>query len=68
MAIVERPQSAQDGQRLDYQAKLTGLLPRRQSGEVPVGTRRLKINLLTDTASGDNDGYADDIELLLSRD
>ena len=27
MAIVERPQSAQDGQRLDYQAKLTGRAP-----------------------------------------
>lgn len=49
-------------------AKLTGLLPRRQAGDVPAGTRRLEVSLLTDTASGDNDGYADAIEVVLSQD
>ncbi len=49
------------------EGELTGLLPRATSGSVPPGTRRIRIVLEAEVGSGTNDGYADNLSLVLER-
>jgi len=44
----------------------TGFVRRRTTGVVPVGTRRALVRLAADGTTGGNDGYADEIELVIS--
>ncbi|MCW5755363.1 MAG: alkaline phosphatase family protein [Phycisphaeraceae bacterium] len=44
---------------------LTGLVRRDVRGAVPSGTRRVRLTLVAEAGSGDNDGYADNITLVL---
>ena len=44
---------------------ITGLLRRATSGSVPPGTRRIRIVLEAEVGSGANDGYADNLSLVL---
>jgi len=45
--------------------QLTGLLPKATGGRLPVGTRRISVHLLAEAGTGDNDGYADNLSLVL---
>ena len=46
---------------------LTGLLPRDAKGTVPAGTRNVEVVLEAKLGTGNTDGYADDISLVLRR-
>ncbi|MHC4219894.1 MAG: hypothetical protein ACYSU7_15740, partial [Planctomycetota bacterium] len=46
---------------------LTGLLPATADGPLPAGTRRIRVRLLAEAATGDNDGYADELSLVLRK-
>jgi hypothetical protein len=45
---------------------LTGLLERAQQGELPPRARSARLTLVSEAGSGANDGYADELELVLS--
>jgi thiamine biosynthesis lipoprotein len=45
--------------------QLTGLLQRQARGPVPPGTRRIRVRLVAEAGTGDNDGYADELSLVL---
>jgi thiamine biosynthesis lipoprotein len=45
----------------------TGLRPREAAGTVPPGTRRIRVRLTAEAGTGDNDGYADNLALVLRR-
>jgi thiamine biosynthesis lipoprotein len=47
--------------------QLTGLLPQAAGGRVPPETRRINIRLAAEAGTGDNDGYADNLSLVLQR-
>ena len=44
---------------------LTGVWLRSANGAVPPQTRRIVVRLFAETGSGDNDGYADELSLIL---
>lgn len=44
---------------------LTGLLERTARGDVPRGTRRIEVRLAAEAGEGANDGYADNLTLVL---
>lgn len=44
----------------------TGLLYRESTGPVPQGTRQARVTLDAIWATGSNDGYADDLGLVIS--
>jgi hypothetical protein len=46
---------------------MTGLLERKTTGTVPVGTSRVEVRLVAEAGSGDNDGYADNLSLVLRK-
>ncbi len=48
-------------------AGTTGMQHRSDTGMLPPGTRRIKLRLLAEAGSGDNDGYADELSLVLHR-
>ncbi|MHC5006443.1 MAG: FAD:protein FMN transferase [Planctomycetota bacterium] len=43
----------------------TGFLPKAAGGGLPVGTRRIEVRLIAEAGTGDNDGYADNLSLVL---
>jgi hypothetical protein len=45
--------------------QLTGFLPKAMGGRVPPATRRISVHLLAEAGTGDNDGYADNLSLVL---
>ncbi|MHC4383709.1 MAG: FAD:protein FMN transferase [Planctomycetota bacterium] len=45
--------------------QLTGLLPKAVGGRVPPATRRISLRLVAEAGTGDNDGYADNLSLVL---
>ena len=45
----------------------TALLRREISGSLPRGTRRIRVILESEVGGGANDGYADGLELVLSK-
>lgn len=45
----------------------TGLFARSTSGTLPAGTRRIELRLFAEAATGSNDGYADELSLVLRR-
>ncbi len=50
---------------LEDRKGVTGLWRRRAEGAVPAGTRRIVITLRAEVGGGQNDGYADDLSLVL---
>ena len=48
-------------------AGTTGLQHRSDTGMLPPGTRRIEVRLLAEAGSGNNDGYADELSLVLHR-
>ncbi|MHC5008284.1 MAG: hypothetical protein ACYTGF_13105, partial [Planctomycetota bacterium] len=47
--------------------ELTGFLPKAAGGRVPPETRRIELRLVAEAGTGDNDGYADSLSLVLQR-
>lgn len=59
------PVTLEDRKREHGGEAQTGLLPRHARGSVPPGTRMIQIVLSAEVGSGANDGYADDLSLVL---